>query len=93
LQKNISFEQRDFFKRPFSRAEIIKLLQGRPAIEMFNPRSPAVRNLEQEPELYTDDELIDLMAGEPRFIRRPVVNIDGKVYFSADVKKLQELLG
>lgn len=93
MQNEIPFDQRDFFKKPFSRQEIEKLLKGRPAMEMFNPRSPAVKKLDREPELFTDDELIDLMAAEPRLVRRPVVKIDGKVYFSADAKKLRELLG
>ena len=93
MQNEIPFDQRDFFKKPFSRQEIVKLLKGRPATEMFNPRSPAVKKLDREPELYSDDELIDLMAAEPRLVRRPVVKIDGKAHFSADAKKLQELLG
>ncbi len=71
----------------------MKLLKGRPAKEMFNPRSPSVKDLDREPELYSDEELIDLMASEPRFIRRPVVKINNKVHFSADARKLQELLG
>ena len=92
MQNKIPFDQRDFFKKPFSRQEIVKLLKGRPAMEMFNPRSPAVKKLDRDVDMYGDDELIDLMAAEPRLIRRPVVKIDGKVYFSADAKKLQEIL-
>ena len=80
MQNEIPFDQRDFFKKPFSRQEIEKLLKGRPAMEMFNPRSPAVKKLDREPELFTDDELIDLMAAEPRLVRRPVVKIDGTVW-------------
>lgn len=93
MQNNIPFDQRDFFKKPFSRAEIIKLLKGRPATEMFNERSPSARKLDREVSLYSDDELIDLMVIEPRLIRRPVVKIDGKVYFSADARVLEKLFG
>ena len=38
-----------------------------------------------------DKELIDLMLKEPRLVRRPVVRIDDKVYFSADKSVLKTL--
>lgn len=93
LQNKIPFDQRDFFKKPFSRQEIEKLLQGRSAREMFNERSPSAKKLERDPATYSDDEIIGLIAAEPRLIRRPVVKIDNKVYFSADGKVLEKLLG
>jgi arsenate reductase-like glutaredoxin family protein len=40
----------------------------------------------------TNDDLINLMFKEPRLIRRPVVRINGKVYFGADSKMLTEIL-
>ena len=92
MQHKIPFDQRDFFQKPFSRQEIENLLQGRPAKEMFNERSPSAKKLERDPAMYSDDELIDLMAAEPRLIRRPVVKIDGRVHFSADAKTLEKLL-
>jgi arsenate reductase len=76
--------ERDFFKTPFGRSEIEQLLQGKPASEMFNFRSPSFKQLGFEREKLSDEELIDLMLKEPRLVRRPVVRIDGKVYFSAD---------
>ena len=89
----MAFKDRDFFKDAFTRDEIIGLLQGKPAAEMFNFRSPSFKQLGKKPEDLADKDLIDLMLREPRFVRRPVVRIDGQVYFSADAKKLQELLG
>jgi arsenate reductase-like glutaredoxin family protein len=70
----------------------VALLQGRPASEMFNPRSPSVKSLGLEPAGLSDDGLIGLMLREPRLVRRPVVRIDNKVYFGADSKVLQNLL-
>ena len=60
---------------------------------MFNFRSPSFKQLGVEREKISDDELIDLMLKEPRFVRRPVVRIDGKVYFSADKSVLEGLIG
>ena len=77
----MEINDRDFFKKPFSRAEIENLLQGNPAAGMFNFRSPSFRKLGLERAALDDNRLIELMLQEPRLIRRPVVKIDGKVYF------------
>ena len=89
---NVETNERDFFKNPFSRSEIEELLQGQPASEMFNFRSPSFRQLGLEREKLSDEELIDLMLKEPRLVRRPVVRIDGKVYYSADKSVLENLV-
>jgi arsenate reductase (glutaredoxin) len=89
---NVEMNERDFFKTPFSRSEIEEILQGQPASEMFNFRSPSFRQLGLEREKLSDEELIGLMLKEPRLVRRPVVRIDGKVYFSADKSVLENLV-
>jgi len=92
LQKKIDFNDRDFFKEPFTRDEIIELLQGKPATEMFNFRSPSFKKLDLDREKLGDEELIDLMLKEPRLVRRPVVRINDNVYFSADKAVLEGVL-
>jgi len=92
LRKKVEFTERDFFKDPFSRAEIDKLLQGVKSSEMFNFRSPSFKKMELERDKLTDAKLIDLMLKEPRLIRRPVVKLGKKVYFSADSKVLSDIL-
>ncbi len=83
---------RDFFKNPFSHAEIEDLLQGRPASEMFNFRSPSFKTLGAERDKLTNKELIEHMLKEPRLIRRPVVRIGTDVYFGADSKFLATII-
>ena len=91
-QKKIEFNDRDFFKEPFTRIEIEGLLQDKPASEIFNFRSPGFKKLGKDRDALSNKELIDLMLKEPRFIRRPVVRIDDQVYFSADKSVLESLL-
>jgi len=43
-------KERDFFKNLFNLAEIEDLLQGKPASEMFNFRSPSFKQLGLERE-------------------------------------------
>jgi arsenate reductase-like glutaredoxin family protein len=59
---------------------------------MFNFRSPSFAKLGLDRDKLTDDELIELMLKEPRLVRRPVVRIDGTVYFGADAKTLKALV-
>ena len=91
-QRKIEFNDRDFFKDKFNREEIVALLQGRPASEMFNPRSPSVKSMGLDLAKLDNDKLIDLMLQEPRLVRRPVVRIRDKVYFGADSKVLENLM-
>ena len=88
----MEISERDFFKNPFNQSEIEELLQGKPASDMFNFRSPSFKKLGLERDKLSDKELIDLMLKEPRLVRRPVVRIDGKVYFSADKSFLEGLI-
>ena len=92
-QKNVEIKVRDFFKNPFNRGEIEGLLQRKPASEMFNFRSPSFKQLGLERDKLSDNVLIDLMLKEPRLVRRPVVRIGDKVYFSADNSALESLIG
>jgi arsenate reductase-like glutaredoxin family protein len=85
-------KERDFFKNPFSRAEMEDLLRGKAASEMFNYRSPSFKQLGLDKDKLSNNELIDLMLKEPRLIRRPVVRIGEKVYFSADAKALENII-
>ena len=89
-QKNVEINERDFFKNTFNQSEIEELLKGKPASEMFNFRSPSFKQLGLERDKLSDKQLIELMLKEPRLVRRPVVRIDGKVYFSADRSFLED---
>ena len=88
----MEINERDFFKDTFTRAEIDEMLQGKPASEMFNFRSPSFKQLGLERDKLSNNELIDLMLKEPRLVRRPVVRIDGNVYFSADRSVLEGII-
>ena len=88
----MEINERDFFKNPLNQSEIEELLQGKPASEMFNFRSPSFKKLGLERDKLSDKELIALMLKEPRLVRRPVVRIDGKVYFSAGRSVLEGLI-
>lgn len=69
------------------------MLQGKPASDMFNFRSPSFKQLGLERDRLSDNEFIDLMLKEPRLVRRPVVRIGDKIYYGADKSVLESLIG
>jgi len=92
LQKSFTLKERDFFKEPFTRAEIKNILGDTPASQMFNFNSPSFKKMALSPETLSQDDLIDLMLQEPRMIHRPVITIKGNTYFGATQKVLESVL-
>ena len=86
-------EERDFFKDPFSDAEIRGLLRGRPANEIFSWKSPSFKALGLDPGNLSDDDLVRLMLQEPRLIRRPMVRIGEELVVGSNTKDLEKALG
>ena len=89
----MEINERDFFKNPFNRAEIVSLLGDKPASEMFNFKSPSFKQLGLDKDKLDNEELIGLMLKEPRLVRRPVVRVGNDVYFSANQSVLEKILG
>ena len=89
----MSVTERDFFADTLSEEEIRTLAADTSATAMFSAKSPTVKKLGLDPNALTDDEKVQLMAGEPRLIRRPIVVIDGTAYPGATVKSLAAVLG
>ncbi len=74
-QKGVSLEERDFFKEPFTEAELRGLLGGRAPSDIFSWRSPSFKALGLDAGTLNDDDLVRLMLKEPRLIRRPLVRV------------------
>lgn len=87
------FEEREIFPQPLSAQEIRAILGQRSPLEIFSWNSPSAKaaGITRET-VQTQEELIRLMAGEPRLIRRPLIQVDGELVIGADLRRLQELL-
>lgn len=73
------FELRDIKENPLSRAEVeelAKLVGG--AGELFSRRAVKYRELKLNERELSDDEMLDLMAQEYTFLKRPVLVHKGK---------------
>ena len=92
MQRDVTVEERDFFKDPFSAQEVRTLLQGKPAADIFSWKSPSFKALGLNPESLTDDDLAQLMLKEPRLMRRPLIHINGQLIVGLDKKALEGVL-
>jgi arsenate reductase-like glutaredoxin family protein len=87
----IGFETRDIFRQPLTAEEIRSLAARASVEELFSWRSPTARARGLQPGAMTDDALVQLMAAEPRLIRRPLVLTGDRLIIGADAQALAEL--
>ena len=92
-QDGVELEERDFFKDSFTEAELRELLGDTPPADVFSWRSPSARKLGLDKDTVTADELVSLMVGEPRLIRRPLINVEGRLIVGTDKKAMAETFG
>ena len=92
-QADIPFDERDFFANPFTVEELRDLFGDRPVSDFFSWRSPSFRKLGVSRDELDDDRMLELMADEPRLIRRPLILTDDGLIVGTDKKSMAELLG
>ena len=86
--------ERDFFANPFTLDELKELIGARSASDFFSWRSPSFRKMGLSRDDMTEGQMLDLMVGEPRLIRRPLIQTsDGALIVGTDKKAMSALLG
>ncbi len=89
---NADIEKRDFFKDPFSEAELKKIIKmtGKKPSEILRKRDKMYKELDLENNKKTDIQLIKLMVKHPGLILRPIVITKEKAYIGKiDAKNLK----
>ena len=89
-QEGVEVEERDFFKEPFDEVELRGLLGDDSPRNIFSWRSPSVKKLGLDRDALSDDDLVRLMVEEPRLVRRPLLEIGGRLVV-ATAKNAAEL--
>lgn len=89
-QDGVELNERDFFKENFTEAELRDLLGETNPADVFSWRSPSARKLELNRDTVTADELISLMVSEPRLIRRPLIQVEGRLIVGTDKRAMAE---
>jgi len=91
-QAQARYEVVDIFRTPLTVADLRALLGGRSPAELFSWRSPQAKARGITPGSRTDEELLALMAEEPRLIRRPLVKVGEQLVIGADTARISALL-
>ena len=89
----VELAERDIFKEPLTEAELGKLMAMRPIRDLFSFKSPSFRKLGLDPESLTDGQMMSLVMGDPRLIRRPLVVTGGRIIVGNDQAALREAFG
>lgn len=89
----MELSERDFFKDGFTESELRELLGDTEPSDVFSWRSPSARNLGLDRDTVSADELISLMVDEPRLIRRPLIQVEGRLIVGTDKKAMAEAFG
>ncbi len=85
-------EKRDFFKDPFSEAELKKIIKmtGKKPSELLRKRDKMYKELDLENNKKTDIQIIKLMVKYPGLILRPIVITKNKAHVGKiDAKDLK----
>ncbi len=93
-EEGISFEQRDFFKEPFTEKELRKTIGRTPLADVFSWNSPSFKEMGVSREVLSADEprMMKLMLAEPRLIRRPMARVGRKLVVGTKKEDLQKAL-
>ena len=92
LQNGAEIEERDYFKEPFTEAELASLAGEIGASRMFAKRSPSLKKMGLAGKEMTDDEMLALMLQEPRLVRRPIIRLRGQLLVGANLKAVEAAL-
>ena len=91
-QHEVTLDERDFFQRPFTEAELRQLISTGTPADLFSFRSPSFKALSLSLDALDDEAIICLMLREPRFIRRPIVLIGDRLIIGVNWTALEAAL-
>ncbi len=90
-QNGIELDERDFFAEPFTAEELRELIGDVPVSDYFSWRSPSFRKLGLKREEMSDGRMLELMVGEPRLIRRPLIlTAEGTLIVGTDKRAMAD---
>ena len=92
LQNGVELEERDFFKEPFSEAELRSLAAGPGVDQLFARRSPSLKQMGKADQQLSESEMVELMLQEPKLVRRPLVQLGGQLLVGANIKAVEAAL-
>ena len=90
MQKGVELDERDFFQDRFSEGGLRGLIGDRSPAEFFSWNSPSFKKLGLNRDELRGDQLIRLMAEEPRLVRRPLVQVAANLIVGTDKAAMEQ---
>ena len=92
LQKEITLNERDYFKEPFSEAEIREMAGIAGIEQIFAKRSPSLKQMGLAGQELSEDEMVQLMLQEPKLVRRPMVRVGGQLFVGGSASVMESVI-
>lgn len=86
-------EARSLLTEAWSAERLLAFFGNRPVAEWFNRAAPRVKSGEVVPEEQSAESALALMLAEPLFIRRPLMEADGRREVGFDPERVDAWLG
>ncbi|MCZ6701851.1 MAG: glutaredoxin domain-containing protein [Ignavibacteria bacterium] len=93
-EKGVDFEKVDYYKYPFTKTLLKKLLNKmnlKPS-EMLRKKEKAYKDLDLKSKTYTEDQLLNMMIKNPDLIERPIVVKGNKVMLARPAESANDIL-
>jgi arsenate reductase len=93
-ERGVAVEVVDYLATPPTREALQQLLRklGLPVSAIVRVDEPEFRAAFPDGRTPTDDELLDLLASQPRLLQRPIVEIAGRAAIGRPPERVLELL-
>lgn len=92
MQKGLEIEERDYFKEPLIREELLELANLSSLSDLFAWRSPSFKKTGLTAGEVSEGEMLRLMLEEPRLMRRPVTRVGDKLIIGSSPKMMEQEL-
>lgn len=86
-------EERDLFAHPWTAASLLAFLGALPPVQWFNRSAVRVKSGEVDPDALGAEAALALLLADPRLIRRPLLEIEGRLIVGWDSAALDALIG
>lgn len=93
-EKGVDFEKVDYYKKPFSKTKLKKLIKqmDKKPQDLLRKRAKEYKEFDFKNKNYKTDEIIDIMLKYPDLIERPIIEKGDKVILGRPPEKALEIL-
>jgi nitrogenase-associated protein len=76
-EAGFTFDVRSLLDEAWTKDMLRPYFGDRPVKDWFNDKAPDVKSGHVKPDMYSEDEAIEVMIQDPILIRRPLIDYDG----------------